>query len=1099
MAKNELAPLFVPQPREALFQRLCQMQPPESSDDKAFITADTIALARQLFENTRAQAARGRSLGLFGTSDVIVVPGFLGSSLTDATGGNGLIWIDPTLALHSSQLTALRLDKFDSNRVEREAAPEVRIESRGAIPVVYDLLRATLEVSGHNTTVFPVDWRKNLEESATQLTALIRDRQTRRFRPLHIVAHSQGSLVARRALQLLGPTTTRQLVANLVLIGPASFGTFAAAFAIAGNVDLLETIQMLGIKFPADLNTTLQSFTGLYQLLPWKSGTVSPHFDLDGLHKPSFWQTNVDAARLAFGLEWAQKVDSVFFNDRTTIILGDQPTPTVVAFDAKKRLVATETAQGDGTVLDSCALLPGVRAYRAPRGVHGRLPMDPTVISAVRGILRGNLPSSDTQVQLAKQKDAPILLKKVVLPGSARAAAKKGAAKPKSPAAQSGAVPSVAGATEAVLVAAPPVPTSRKLRVFSFDPLLATHIETLEIAEIAIDIPWEEESLKPGPVGEYIEVVDYDPASNCFYRPVDLSHPRLVADQGLAPAESNPQFHQQMVYAVSMATIHTFEQALGRSAQWAPRLIRDENGEVIPTPTESQFVPRLRIYPHAMREANAFYDPERHSLLFGYFPSREQPGGETLPGGTVFTCQSFDIVAHETTHALLHGLHRYYLDASNPDLFAFHEAFADAVALFQHFGHRDVVREQIARSRGSLKEGSLLGELAQQFGQAMGHRGGLRKYIGERGEDGVWREIKPDPSLYQTVTEPHDRGAILMAAIFRAFLNIYTHRVKDLFRIATGGTGKLPDGEIHPDLVNRLADEAVKSASHLLRMCVRALDYVPPVDLTFGEYLRALITADYDLIRNDDRNYRVAVIDAFRSWGLYPADVNVLDESALHWRPPVHGPTASVQEAINTLPFREWVRGIDRRDIFLKMESNCAHLHSWLKKNARTIDDNGHSLGLFLAGEHHQSIARDKDGAPKFQIHSVRPCSRIGPNGEQRIDLVAEIVQRRAGYLDTEIQDKVDRAKSPWAFSKTEAKRLDRKLAPHPDFWFRGGCTLIINPDSGAIRYAVAKSVCSDNRLIRQRDFETTGAVPSLAATYYDGWRNPFALLHNEE
>ena len=120
-----------------------------------------------------------------------------------------------------------------------------------------------------------------------------------------------------------------------------------------------------------------------------------------------------------------------------------------------------------------------------------------------------------------------------------------------------------------------------------------------------------------------------------------------------------------------------------------------------------------------------------------------------------------------------------------------------------------------------------------------------------------------------------------MAALFLAFQNIYADRSRDLYRIATGGTGKLPEGDIHPDLVARLADEAAKSARHVLTMCVRALDYVPPVDLTFGEYLRALITADYDIVRDDDRHYRVAVIDAFRRWGIYPSDVNVLDEDSL--------------------------------------------------------------------------------------------------------------------------------------------------------------------------------------------------------------------------
>ena len=80
---------------------------------------------------------------------------------------------------------------------------------------------------------------------------------------------------------------------------------------------------------------------------------------------------------------------------------------------------------------------------------------------------------------------------------------------------------------------------------------------------------WERD-LTPGPIGEYLEVVDVDPASNACYAPIDLNDPRLLAESGLAPSESNPQFHQQMAYAVAMRTIERFERARPQSPLGAP-------------------------------------------------------------------------------------------------------------------------------------------------------------------------------------------------------------------------------------------------------------------------------------------------------------------------------------------------------------------------------------------------------------------------------------------------------------------------------------------------------------------------------------------------
>jgi hypothetical protein len=575
--------------------------------------------------------------------------------------------------------------------------------------------------------------------------------------------------------------------------------------------------------------------------------------------------------------------------------------------------------------------------------------------------------------------------------------------------------------------------------------------------------------LAPGPVGEYLEVVDFDPATNCFYAPVDLNDPYLLATDGLVPSEGNPQFHQQMVYAVAMTTIQIFERALGRVALWAPR--SEENGG-----RRESYVRHLRIYPHALREANAYYSPEKKALLFGYFPASLTDPGGNLPGGMVFACLSHDVVAHETTHALLVGLHRRFIEDSNPDVAALHEAFADIIALFQHFTFPEALKQQIAQTRGDLARQNILGQLAQQFGQAIGLYGSLRDAIGRvNPETHQWETLKPDPAAFQREKEPHARGAILVAAVFDAFLTIYKSRIADLLRIATGGSGVLPQGEIHPDLANRLAEEAGKSAGHILNMCIRALDYCPPVDVTFGDYLRALITADFDLVPDDRRGYRIAVIEAFRRRVIYPLDVRTLSVESLRWQKPlVETRLPGLDDLLKNLDL-SWDLTVGREAVYKRTRENCQKIHAWLAGGGLNSQAAG-MLGLGLGRDAPKTISRGQGGRPKVEVHSVRPARRIGPDGQVIVELVVEITQKR--------------------------EELMRPANPASGrFPFRGGCTLLIDLESGEIRYCVVKNILSETRLQRQREYMDTPAALSLYATYFgrgrsQAAREPFALLH---
>ena len=290
---------------------------------------------------------------------------------------------------------------------------------------------------------------------------------------------------------------------------------------------------------------------------------------------------------------------------------------------------------------------------------------------------------------------------------------------------------------------------------------------------------------RAGPVNEDLEVIDFDPSSGCFYAPVDLNDPRILAQDGLRPSETNPQFHQQMVFAVAMLTIMNFERALGRRMQWKQQW--------------DKFVRRLRIYPHAVRQANAYYSPDKCALLFGYFPASDQHPGRQLPGETIFTCLSHDIIAHETTHALLDGNHRYFLERSHRDVLAFHEGFADIVALFQHFTFPELLRHQIAKTRGDLEAASMLGSLALQFGQATrDNYGALRSAIGEF-VDGVWIRKEPDRrDCRNQGGAARARGDPGRCGV-RCFYRGLQGAGGELLRIYTGGSGKLPEGEIHPE------------------------------------------------------------------------------------------------------------------------------------------------------------------------------------------------------------------------------------------------------------------------------------------------------------
>ena len=127
------------------------------------------------------------------------------------------------------------------------------------------------------------------------------------------------------------------------------------------------------------------------------------------------------------------------------------------------------------------------------------------------------------------------------------------------------------------------------------------------------------------------------------------------------------------------------------------------------------------VYPRAGMDANAYYSRQEQSLKFFYFHPGNNPSRPL-----VYTCRSFDIVAHETGHAILDALQPGYWNSWHPETGGLHESFGDLTSIFTMLAQMDQCEAIVAESKANLHNKSFFSALAEQFGEALGRTTGLR-------------------------------------------------------------------------------------------------------------------------------------------------------------------------------------------------------------------------------------------------------------------------------------------------------------------------------------------------------------------------------------
>lgn len=496
----------------------------------------------------------------------------------------------------------------------------------------------------------------------------------------------------------------------------------------------------------------------------------------------------------------------------------------------------------------------------------------------------------------------------------------------------------------------PVSPDVRKMTVIAQDPSLTVESDgQRKILTTQLTIPYE--SLARGPRGHRVMVVDYDASRRVMYRSAEFGPDDEFEKAPNETLLQDPKFHAQNVYAIIMWLLARFEFALGRRVSWG------FGG------------PQLYVSPHAFHETNAYYSEDAHGLLFGYFRGAHSDEW-------VHTCLSHDIICHEATHALLDGLRDSYDFPSGPDQAAFHEGFADTIALLSVFAHQEVV-EAILRGPSGSKDDSIpitalrphalretaLSKFAEEFGKETGSPAGDALRHAANATPHADALDRPE---YQA---PHRRGVVLSAAAINAFLGVWHQRLNTWVH---GLEGDEDGGEVS---LERAAEDGCDAAMHLLTMAIRALDYCPVVDITFGDFLSALLTADYEVLPSDGKHgYRKALINHFAAWGIRPAS------RGRRLSPDLSLPETGIWE---------------RPEHSGELNYRCVHRESLQQDPEevfRFIWENRDALGVS-----DRSYTR---------VVSVRPCIRTAPDGFVLRETVCEYQQIHdvlAGHLSPEL------------------------------------------------------------------------------------------------
>ena len=323
-------------------------------------------------------------------------------------------------------------------------------------------------------------------------------------------------------------------------------------------------------------------------------------------------------------------------------------------------------------------------------------------------------------------------------------------------------------------------------------------------------VNWEP-GIADGPTSARFAVVDYNGDTGAIIPMAvwdEIKEAFLAPDKTILDRKnaSLPQFHQVNVWAVLQRALTFFEEGSGL-------------GRRIPFGFEGN---RLIVLPHAGYGKNAYYDRKSKSLQFYYFD---------LDDERIYTCLSTDIINHEFGHAVLDGIRPYYYESSLVQTGAFHEFIGDLTAILIILRNNNFRGKIAAETKGVISAAAHLTSLAEEFGSAVSDNPYLRTALN-----------KLTMADISDTDGPHTVSQVLTGAMFDIIKELTRHYIK------RGRTVK----EAFYNAVDRMQ-----------RTAIQPLDLLPPVDVTFRDYARAVLRSEELSNPTDPYNYYEMMLNVF--------------------------------------------------------------------------------------------------------------------------------------------------------------------------------------------------------------------------------------------